>query len=490
MTASKPASSAKLWIGGEWVDTARHGTSIDPATGKAIGEYAIAYREEANQAITVAKQAFTASPWRHDRTLRANVLLAMADVFDELIEEFVDIISLENGKVKPEARFEASMAAPTLRFNAALALVDSGRASSPSPGRLNMVLRQPVGVAGVIAPWNSPLALAIRSVAPALAAGTTVVVSLPTQAAQFNYLFAQALSRVDSLPAGVVNVLTGGFEVGDTIVRSPDVPAISFTGSTQTGRAISANAAANLKRVGLELGGKHCSILFADADLDVAIPKIVSAVTVFAGQFCMTGSRLLVHSSRVAEVRDRIAEALTTIVVGPAADEQSQMGPLIDRPNVERVNGVVEEAIAAGASVIVRGGPVTDGTLASGAFYRPTLLQIDDPTLDIYQKEVFGPVLTLMTFDTEAQAIELANNSEYGLSATVFTRDADVALRVPMQLDAGTVWVNDWAALADQFEEGGFKSSGVGRMRGLAVIDDFVEIKHIATNPFGGEAPQ
>jgi betaine-aldehyde dehydrogenase len=161
------------------------------------------------------------------------------------------------------------------------------------------------------------------------------------------------------------------------------------------------------------------------------------------------------------------------------------MGTLIDKSNVERVDAMVDKAIADGAKPVVRGGPVTDGALAAGAFYRPTLLEIDNPTLEVYQHEVFGPVLTMMTFDTENRAVELANDSEFGLSATVFTRDTDVALRVPLQLDVGTVWVNDWAALADQFEEGGYKSSGVGRMRGLAVIDDFVEHKHISMAPFG-----
>jgi betaine-aldehyde dehydrogenase len=483
MAASTGNEVAPLWIGGEWVDTGEHRDSTNPATGEVIGSYVMGRAEDAERAIAAAKQTFRTTSWRGDRALRARVLNTMADLFERRSEDFVEIIALENGKIKPEARFEAAFSAPTLRFNAALALTDSGRASSPERGKLDIVMRQPAGVAGIVAPWNSPLALALRSLAPALAAGTTTVVSLPHQTAQTNYLFAQVLSQVPELPPGVISVLTGGFDTGDALVRSPDVPTISFTGSSNTGRVISANAAQNLKRVGLELGGKHPNIVFDDADLDITIPKIVSALTVFAGQFCMTGSRLLVQSGIAEEVRARVASRLEGLRVGPAADPESEMGPLIDKPNVTRVDKMVEDAISAGAMVIVRGGPIAEGPLAAGAFYRPALLEVTDPSLPIFQHEVFGPVLTMMTFDTEQEAIELANDSAYGLSGSIFSTNADLPLRVAMQLDIGTVWVNDWAMLHDQFEEGGFKSSGVGRMRGLAVMDDFMEYKHISLSP-------
>jgi acyl-CoA reductase-like NAD-dependent aldehyde dehydrogenase len=261
------------------------------------------------------------------------------------------------------------------------------------------------------------------------------------------------------------------------------VPAISFTGSTATGKAITASSADNLKRLGLELGGKTPLILFDDADLDTALPLIVSALTVFAGQFCMTGSRLLVQSDIADTVRADLTVLLQNVKIGPAADPDSQMGPMIDKKNVQRVDEMVEQAIAGGAKPLLRGGPITQGPLAAGAFHQPTLLEVTDSALPIVQQEVFGPVLTLQTFETEAEAIELANDSDYGLSASVFSRDADRPLRVALQLESGTVWINDWAVLFDQFEEGGFKSSGQGRMRGIAVLDDFVEYKHIQLHP-------
>lgn len=471
---------AQHWIDGNWVDSATRGTSYDPATGAAIGVFSKAGAQEAQGAIAAAVRAFRDTSWRHDRELRAQVLNSMAGLFEDHAEELVDVLALENGKIKPEARFEVGMSGPTIRFNAALALTDAGRATSIGSDQLSVVLRQPAGVAGIIAPWNSPVALVLRSLAPALAAGATTVVNLPTLTAQTNALIARIIAMTPGLPKGVVNVLTGGRESAGTLVASPEVPVISFTGSTKTGREISANAAPNLKRLGLELGGKAPMIVFGDADLDVAISTITRALTVFAGQFCMTGSRVLVHTSMADEVRTRLAAALAAVQVGPASDPASEMGPMITTANVQRVDQMVRDAIDAGAQVLTRGGPATDGSLAGGAFYRPTLLEVNDSTLPIVQQEVFGPVLTLQTFADEGEAVRLANDSEYGLSASVFTRDVDIPLRVATELECGTVWVNDWAVLHNQSEEGGFKGSGQGRMRGLAVIDDFIEYKHVA----------
>ena len=483
MSATGTMTTARHWIGGGWVDAGEPRDSVDPATGEVIGAYALGGAPEAELAIDAARSAFLQPGWRTDRALRARVLNRMADRFQERTPELIEMLGRENGKVHAHAEVEVTVVPDTLRFNAALALTDAGRASQVGDGDLGLVIRQPAGVAGIIAPWNSPVALSIRSLAPALAAGVTAVMNLPRQTAQINALLAEIIAGTPELPPGVVNVITGGSETGNTLVRSPDVPLISFTGSTATGRAITTNAAEHLKRLGLELGGKAPLILFADADLEQALPLVVSALTVFAGQFCMTGSRLLVHSSIADTVRIDLARRLEAVRVGPASDPSSEMGPLIDRDNVERVDAIVEDAIAHGATVLVRGGPIWDGPLAVGAFFRPSLLEVSDPSLAIVQQETFGPVLTLQTFDSEAEAVALANDSEYGLSASVFSRDIDLPLRVALELEAGTVWVNDWAVLHDQYEEGGFKSSGQGRMRGLAVLDDFVEYKHIQLKP-------
>jgi betaine-aldehyde dehydrogenase len=479
----KATRVARHWIGGEWRDSAEHRDSINPASGERIGVYALGKEAEAADAVAAAARAFRGTDWKTNRELRTRALNEMAQRFEARSAELVDAIALENGKIVPQAVFEVSLAASGLRYGAALVSTQYGRAAEWEAGRMSLLLREAIGVAGISVPWNSPVALLIRSLAPALAAGCTTVVKMPGETAQLNALISEVMSEVKSLPPGVVNMITGGREVLGYLVESPDVPTISFTGSTSAARAISRAGASRLKRFGLELGGKTPMIVFDDADLLVALPKIETALTVFAGQFCMTGSRLLVQRGIADQVRSRLGERLARLKVGPASDATSEMGPLIDKANVERVDKMVEDAIAAGAKAIVRGGPVTDGPLAKGAFYRPTLLEVADAKMAIVQQEVFGPVLAMQVFDTEADAIEMANDSEYGLSASVWSRDVDRPLRVARALEAGTVWINDWVVMRDEFEEGGYKQSGRGRLRGLASLDDFLEHKHIVLQP-------
>ncbi|WP_309249151.1 aldehyde dehydrogenase family protein [Paraburkholderia sp. CNPSo 3281] len=454
--------------------------SIDPASGETIGTFTEATDTMATRAIAVALKSFQDSGWRENRRLRAKALNEMADRFETRTADLVEILMLENGKVKAEAEFEVTMVPSKLRFYAALALADYGRAMETAPGRYTTTLREAAGVAGIIAPWNSPVVLFIRSLAPALAAGCTVVGKLPGFTAQTNTRMCEVFSEVASLPAGVVNVFTETHSAGARVlVDSPDVPVISLTGSSKTGQAMMAACATNMKRFSGELGGKTPMLVFDDADLDVALPKIEKALTVFAGQFCMTGSRLLVHRPVLDTVRERLAARLEAVKAGPAADPSSDMGPMINMANVRRVDGMVEAAIAAGAAVVVRGGPFKDGPLARGAFYRPTLLEINDHSMPIAQEEVFGPVLVMQAFDREDEAVDLANDSEYGLAASIWSTNVDRPLRIARQLQAGTVWINNWAVVYDETEEGGYKQSGLGRLNGVSAIDDFVEYRTV-----------
>jgi betaine-aldehyde dehydrogenase len=472
--------TARHWIDGEWLDGGERAVSINPANGEPIGSYSEAGEAEAKRAITAALRSFRESGWRNDRRLRARVINEMADRFEARTDDLVRILCLENGKVEPEARFEVNMVPSKLRFYAALALTDFGRAMETSPGRYTTTLREPAGVAGLIAPWNSPIVLYIRSLAPALAAGCTTVGKLPGFTAQTNARMCEVMSEVKTLPRGVINVFSEVHSAAARVlIDSPDVPVISLTGSSATGRAIMAAGAKHLKRFGGELGGKTPVILFEDADLDKALRKVEKALTVFAGQFCMTGSRLLVQRPILETVRKRLAARLAAVKVGPASDPASDMGPMINLANVQRVDRLVDAAIAAGAKVIVRGGQVKEGPLAKGAFYRPTLLETQDPSLPIAQQEVFGPVLVMQAFDTEAEAIALANDSEYGLSASIWSMDVDRPLRIARQIEAGTVWINNWAIVYDETEEGGYKQSGLGRLNGVSALDDFVEYRTI-----------
>jgi betaine-aldehyde dehydrogenase len=472
--------SARHWIDGDWVDGQVRSPSIDPATGETIGTYTEAGEAEAKRAIAAALRAFRETEWRRNRRLRAKAINEMADRFESRADDLIQILSLENGKVEAEARFEVSMVPSKLRFYAALALTDFGRAMETSPGCYTTTLREAAGVVGILAPWNSPVVLFVRSLAPALSAGCTVVGKLPGFTAQTNARMCEVFSEVASLPRGVINIFSEVHSVAArAVIDSADVPVISLTGSSLTGREIMAAGAKRLKRFGGELGGKTPVILFDDADLDKALPKVEKALTVFAGQFCMTGSRLLVHRPIVDTVRKRLAVRLEAVKVGPASDPTSDMGPMINVANVRRVDRLVDDAIAAGATVVVRGGPIKEGPLAKGAFYRPTLLEIHDHSMRIAQDEAFGPVLVMQTFDTEAEAVALANNSEYGLSASVWSTDVDRPLRIARQIEAGTVWINNWAIVYDETEEGGYKQSGVGRLNGVSAMDDFVEYRTI-----------
>jgi betaine-aldehyde dehydrogenase len=471
---------ARHWIGGDWIESKATLDSINPATGETIGSYANGGETEATLAINVARKAFADSDWAENRRLRAKAINEMADRFEARMDDLVEILALENGKIKEEARFEVAMAAPKLRFYAALALTDFGRAIQTEAGHYSTVYRQPMGVAGIIAPWNSPIVLFIRSLAPALAAGCTIVGKLPGWTAQTNARMCEVFAEVRSLPKGVLNVFSELHGDGArAIVDSPYVPAISFTGSSKTGQAMSAAGAKNIKRFGLELGGKTPVLLFDDADLDKALPAVEKALTVFAGQFCMTGSRLLVHRPILDAVRERLGARLEAVKAGPASDPTSMMGPMINLAAVKRVDGMVEAAIAQGAKVVVRGGPIKDGPMAKGAFYRPTLLEISDHAMSIAQDEVFGPVLVMQAFDSESEAIELANNSVYGLAASVWSTNIDRPLRIARKIDAGTVWINNWAVVYSETEEGGYKQSGLGRMNGIAAMDDFIEYKTV-----------
>jgi betaine-aldehyde dehydrogenase len=470
---------AKHWVDGEWIGSDRVSESINPATGAVLGRWADGGEAEARAAIAAARRAFDTSIWSRDRSLRNQVLIEMAERFDAHAKELGTLVTKENGKKIAEGLLEGGSPGATLRHTAGQALTDTGIAAEVAPGQWYTTYVEPAGVVGIIVPWNSPVALLIRSLGPALAAGNAVAVKMPGQTALVANLVSQIIAEVESLPPGVVNLFTESGNTGAPfLVASPDVQVISYTGSSPVGRIIAASGAPTLKRMNLELGGKTPMVVFDDADLDSVLPLLAAGITTFSGQFCMTGSRVLVQRGVADEVRSRLSDILDHVRVGDGLDPDTDMGPLIDKANVARVEGVVEAALAY-AKPIVRGGPATEGTLAAGSFYRPTLLEVDDVSTDIVQKEVFGPVATFELFDTEADAIWRANAGEMGLAAGVFTNDLNTSNRVSRGIQAGTVWTNTWAAINDGFAEGGYKQSGIGRLRGPLAITDFQEAKTV-----------
>jgi acyl-CoA reductase-like NAD-dependent aldehyde dehydrogenase len=477
---------AKHWIDGEWIGSGTVLESVNPATGAVLGRWADGGEAEARAAVAAARRAFDTSPWSRDRGLRHRVLSEMADRFDARAAELGTLVTKENGKKIAEGLFEGTSPGPTLRHNAAMALTDTGISAEVAPGQWFSTYAEPAGVAGIIVPWNSPVALLIRSLAPALSAGNTVAVKMPGQTALVANLVSQIIAEVTSLPRGVVNIFTeSGNSGAPYLVASPDVQVISYTGSTTVGRLVAAGGAGTLKRMNLELGGKTPMIVFDDADLEATVPLLAAGITTFAGEFCMTGSRILVQRGVADQVRARLASLLENVRVGDGMDPETDMGPLIDRADVDRVDRLVQAALAY-AKPIVRGGPATEGTLAAGAFYRPALLEVEDDSTEIVQKEVFGPVATFEVFDTETDAIARANATEYGLAAGIFTSSINISRRVSREIHAGTIWTNTWAAINDGFAEGGYKQSGTGRLRGPLAITEFTEAKTVvhAIPPF------
>jgi len=463
---------ARHYIDGQWSDSGKRSESHNPATGEVLGTFADGGADEARAAIAAARQAFDHTGWSRDRDLRAKALFEMADLLEQRRDEFITLLARENGKVLGEAGFEIALTIPKLRYYAALALADHGGGAEVKPGLYSMTLREAAGVAGVIAPWNSPVVLAVRSFAPALAAGCTVVLKLPGQTGLVNGLLSELVAQTRSLPPGVLNIFTeSGNEGAPLLVSSPDVDVLSYTGSTAVGREIMRQAALTLKPLSLELGGKSPMLVFDDADLDVVVPVLTKGVTTFAGQFCMTGSRILAQRGIADELRRRMIASLAAVRVGPGDDPASEMGAMIDEPNAQRVERTVADA-AAYADVLVMGA-------RDGAFIHPSLVEVKDFSTPIVQQEVFGPVATFEVFDTEAEAVRRANATEYGLAASIWTRDVDRPLRVGREIKAGTVWTNTWAVVHDQFEEGGFKQSGIGRLNGVRGLEEFQQTKHL-----------
>lgn len=470
---------AKKYSDGKWDKEGERAAAVNPATGEKIGEFVCASLDDVKAMIEAARRTFDTSAWRHDRMRRVAALNELADAMTARRDDLVHALTIENGKLVPEAQFEVDLTLTKVRYYAALALTvaDAGHAAEAQKGLFSITSKEPVGVAGIIVPWNAPVILNIRSLAPALAAGCTAVIKVAPQAALSSQIVAECIASVGSFPPGVVNLFTeAGAEGARELVDSPDVDVISYTGSTATGRRIMAAAGARLKRLSLELGGKNPCIILDDVDLDQALPGIIQAATLFAGQFCMQGSRILAHRSILPELRDRLAQALGDLRVGPASDPASQMGPLINQESRTRVLGLIDQVQDAGQFVLRS--EIPKGLSEKGAFLSASLIEIDDPHSPIVQQEIFGPVITLEAFEDDAQAVRLANITDYGLSASIWTRDSGRAMVMGRAINAGTIWTNMHCLILDQFEEGGFKQSGSGRLNGVGGLDEFLEVKH------------
>ena len=477
--------NALNYIDGQWQGAAGGATaaSRNPADGSTIGSHAASGAADAAQAIAAARHAFDSSLWAHDARMRQTVLLQWADRLEKRAE-LAALLTQENGKVMAQSRGEMAAAISEIRYYAGLARHMPGHFMEVEPGAYSATLREAAGVAGLIIPWNAPIVLLIRSLAPALAAGCTVVVKPAPQTAQITTQVLRELAAVPALPRGVLNlVLETGSEVAQALVESPDVDVLSFTGSNGTGQRIMAAAAPTMKKLSLELGGKSCCLVFPDAPGDMAkvAQRIAGAATIISGQQCTAARRVLVHASRYEDMKRALKAALDAIVVAPGDSPGAGMGPLIDAPSMEHYSNAVARALDGCDEVILQGGR-TKGRLEAGHFVKPTLVAQRDTSAFFVQEEIFGPFVVLERFEDEKEAVARANHTVFGLSASVWTADGDRGMRLARALRNGTVWINEHNRLFAEAETGGYRRSGIGRLHGYEGLGDFLETKHIFRN--------
>jgi len=477
-----------LLIGGEWVRPARTFESVDPFTGIAWACIPLAGPAEIDSAVAAARHAFDAGPWRMmNGAERAGLIRSLADLVRRDGARLAEIETRDNGKLLREMRGQVDQLPATLDYFAGWADKLHGEVL-PTPQRNFLVytLTEPVGVVGAITAWNSPLHLLVLKLAPALAAGCTVVAKPAEQASASTLAFAELVHEA-GFPPGIFNVVCGdGPTVGAALVEHPGVDKVAFTGSTPAGVAVARGAAGHLARTSLELGGKSSQLVFADAALDDAVEGVVAGIFAAGGQTCLGGSRIVVQREVYDEFVERLAHRAHSIRLGDPSDPATEMGPLAFPAQHEKVLSYIRSGIEEGATLVTGGGPPGDPGLADGLFVEPTVLRDVDPGARVAQEEIFGPVACVLPFAEEDEAVALANDVDYGLAAGVWTTDIKRGHRVAAAIRAGTVWVNAYRVVAPSVPFGGFKASGYGRESGRSGLEEYLEEKSVWVEIAGG----
>ena len=475
-------------IGGQWLD------SMDPYQGKPWARIPRGCAQDADRAVKAATRALNEGPWASMKGgERARLMLRLADLVEKHADRLAEVEVKDNGKLYSEMKGQVMYHPNWWRYFAGLADKIEGRVVPiDKPEHFAFTRREPIGVVAAITAWNSPLLFVAWKCSAALAAGCTVVVK-PSEFASVSTLEFAELTREAGFPDGVFNVVSGlGHEVGSALVDHPDVAKITFTGSDATGARIYAQAAKTLKRVSLELGGKSPNIVFEDCDLSAAASGAISGIFAATGQTCIAGSRLLVQNSIKEAFTQRLVELGASAKKGDPMSPDTNIGPVTTAPQYQKILDYISIAKSEGARCLLGGGPATDPSLPGGQFVEPTIFTDVTPTMRIAREEVFGPVLSIIGFEDEKEAIKIANDTIYGLAAGIWTQNMGRAIRVSQAIKAGTVWVNTYRAVSYMMPFGGMKHSGIGRESGIEALDEYLETKstwisyseNVPANPF------
>ncbi len=478
-------TTQKMYIDGKWVLSSSQETRevINPATGEVIGIVTEGNRDDAKQAIAAARRAFDTDGWQDSKARdRADLLNKIADRLEQRVEEFASLDTLNNGKPLRESRYDVADAVNQFRYFAGLATKPHGVTYDVPDDIQAMVVREPIGVVGQIIPWNYPLVMATQKIAPAIAAGCTIVIKPAEQTPLSLIRLFEIIDEV-GFPPGVINLVLGAGEtVGAELSESPLVDKVAFTGGTDTGIRIMKAAADTIKKVGLELGGKSPNIVFADADFETAVDYALFGIFANQGEVCSAGSRLILEETLYDRFVPELVARAKQITVGLGTEEATEMGPLISEEHMNRVLYYIEEGKKEGATLLCGGRRIMENGLDKGFFVEPTIFADTTPEMKIVQEEIFGPVLVIQTFKTEEEALALANGTKYGLAGAVFTTDVAKAHRVIKKLRAGITWINTYHPTFNEAPWGGYKQSGIGRELGTYGYDEYLEIKQINVN--------
>ena len=473
----------KLFINGEFVDSAGETTleSINPANSEVIAKVAEAREADIDKAVQAARRAFEEGSWpKMSATDRGRLLRRIADLIQEGRGELARLETMDVGKpIRDSSRVDLPLVVDCFEYFAGMADKVMGE-TIPVPGKfLNFTLREPVGVVGQIIPWNYPLLMAAWKMAPALAAGCTVVLK-PAEQTPVTALELAKICQEAEVPPGVVNICPGfGEPAGAALASHPDVDKVAFTGSTAVGKLIMEMGAKNVKRVSLELGGKSPNIVLDDADLEEAVPGALFAIFLNSGQVCAAGSRLFVHEKIYDTFMERFLEGAKNIKLGDPLDKETQLGPLVSAEQLEKVETYVQIGQEEGAKLVLGGKRPDNPALAKGFYFEPTVFVDVDYRMRIAQEEIFGPVVVVIRFSDDRELIKMANSTIYGLAAGIWTTNVKRAVNLAKAIKAGNIWVNTYNMIPNQAPFGGFKQSGVGREMSRHVMDLYTEVKNV-----------